>query len=61
MLKERRKRVTNNEWVFPSDSKSGHVTDVKNGWAKLLKEAHLGLVAGERRGIVDHHRRDAGP
>jgi integrase len=42
ILKERRKRVaSNSEWVFPSDSASGHVTDVKNGWTKLLKEAKI--------------------
>lgn len=42
VLKERRKRVaSNSEWVFPSDSKSGHVTDVKNGWAKVLAAARI--------------------
>jgi integrase len=40
VVKERRKHVTS-EWVFPSDSKSGHVTDVKNGWAKLRAAAHI--------------------
>ena len=31
----------NSEWVFPSDSKSGHMEDPKKGWRRILKRAEL--------------------
>jgi integrase len=29
------------DWVFPSDSASGHLLDPKNGWAALVKRAKI--------------------
>lgn len=40
ILQERRRRVTG-AWVFPSDSKSGHVRDLKRGWKRFCKNAKL--------------------
>jgi len=42
ILKNRKRTRTNgNPWVFPSYGESGHVTDLKNAWAKLLKRAKI--------------------
>jgi integrase len=38
VLQSRRKRGDSN-WVFPSDSKVGHVTTLKRSWGHLLKRA----------------------
>jgi len=40
VLKERRRRI-DGEWVFPSSSASGHVTDVKRAWRQLLERAKI--------------------
>ena len=40
VLKERRRRI-DGDWVFPSSSASGHVTDVKRAWRQLLGRARI--------------------
>ena len=30
-----------NEWVFPSNSKSGHLSDPKKPWQRILKQAGI--------------------
>jgi integrase len=42
ILKDRWKRSTGSEWVFPSKyGQTGHITDFKRGWKALLKRASL--------------------
>lgn len=41
VLTERRKRLPDATFVFPSDSASGHVIDFKGPWAKFLKRAGI--------------------
>ena len=41
VLAARMKKRGDNEFVFPSRSKSGHIRDVKRGWKRLKKEAKL--------------------
>jgi len=40
-LKERKQRVGDSPWVFPSHGKQGHLTSVKRGWKEFLKRAKL--------------------
>ena len=40
VLQERRRRIPG-PWVFPSESKSGHVRDLKRGWKRFLKRAEI--------------------
>jgi integrase len=34
-------RKNNSDWVFPSNSRSGHVVDLKRGWKRLLFRAGI--------------------
>jgi len=36
-----RQECASSKWVFPSNSKSGHVLDIKTAWRALLKEARI--------------------
>jgi integrase len=38
---EQRRQSIKEEWVFPSEGKSGHVRDFKRGWKQLLKRAKI--------------------
>ena len=40
MLAERRHK-TNSEWVFPSDSESGHRANMQKAWARICKAAKV--------------------
>ena len=40
-LLQRIKSETNSEWVFPSDSKTGHYEEPKKAWATLLKKLNI--------------------
>jgi len=40
-LCERKKRVGDSEWVFPSFGKSGHLVSLKRGWQQFLKRTGL--------------------
>jgi integrase len=44
ILKRRRKADPTGQWVFPSRSKAGHVTEPKGAWKRLLAEAGLSDV-----------------
>jgi integrase len=51
LLQDRRKRAKtkiNSPWVFPSDSKTGHIRDMKKSWDRLRKAV----------GIADVHIHD---
>ena len=42
ILSNRRAHSTRGDWVFPSEyGRTGHITDFKRGWKKLLKRAGL--------------------
>ena len=41
VLKERKGRVGGNVWIFPSNSKSGHLVDPKRAYRKLLNRAGI--------------------
>ena len=36
-----RRRMLQGEWVFPSDSQTGHITEVKRSWKQLLIRAQI--------------------
>ena len=41
LLKKRRMRVKDSEWVFPSHGKTGHLVNLKKPWQRLLKGARI--------------------
>lgn len=41
VLQRRKNDKNKSEWVFPADSASGHLTDPKKAWKRILKEAKL--------------------
>jgi len=41
LLKKRRVRVPDSEWVFPSHGKTGHLVNLKKPWQRLLKKASI--------------------
>jgi integrase len=45
VLQDRKKRADTKEtaspWVFPSDSKTGHIKDMKNSWSRLRKAVKI--------------------
>lgn len=60
VLKDRRRRVQS-DWVFPAASASGHVTDVKRAWKKLLSRAKItGLRVHDLRRTLGSWQAGAG-
>jgi integrase len=37
-----RRKVTQSEWVFPAESRSGHLEEYKKAWQRIRKNAKLG-------------------
>lgn len=41
ILKERKKNQPSSKYVFPGTGKTGHLTEPKSGWARILKRAEI--------------------
>jgi integrase len=42
ILKQRKKnQINGNPWVFPGNSRAGHMVDPKKAWARILKRANI--------------------
>lgn len=41
ILRNRRKRTKESQWVFPGSGETGHLVNLKSAWRKLLKRAKI--------------------